>query len=405
MSTFKLNTVHTPDVTGDTSTDIWERYQTGIQRAEAGGAVTKVSALSVAESAQHIGRPLLCHATRLNTRYIPDGFCWDEGDDRSSNYNNTGTDPGGWVPQGLTASHDSDNADGTINGRHVYLASWYRGKNGSQNEFARVSFVKNTGSSTAYGHVLLVEPTLDGSFTAVTRTHTDGMVWYGNRLFVANGGELQVYDMRHIWRMGSSSERVGVANGVSSARWHAWAMPMIGRYWTGDRQNPRGCQAATGSWVCLGSLSLDRTGKDVLVSGEYRSPAAGAGGRVIRWPLNSSTALPESGSGAGIATSTAEEGYTTPVWAMQGVATDGTYYYMSGQCPPGWNGDVPPDHEDAFSCIHRARKEEAPHVFTMAPRMTQNLSYSRFSGRLWGLNEKINTAEGDRVVFSIDVAP
>ncbi|MEU1662091.1 hypothetical protein ABZ547_00545 [Streptomyces sparsogenes] len=95
--------------------------------------------------------------------------------------------------------------------------------------------------------------------------------------------------------------------------------------------------------VCLGSLSLDRsTTPHALVSGEYRSHSAGAGGRVVRWPLND--------------------------------ATTGSY-----------------------SCIHRARPGAAPSVLTRAPSLTQNLSYSRASGRLWGHNEWT----GHRVVFSI----
>lgn len=37
-------------------------------------------------------------------------------------------------------------------------------------------------------------------------------------------------------------------------------------------------------------------------------------------------------------------------------------------------------------------------VASSAPSLTQNLSYSRASGRLWGMNEWT----GHRVVFSID---
>lgn len=364
-----------------------------------------MAALRVAESAPRTGRPFLCHPTKLNTRYIPDGFCWDIDDDKSSNYNNSGPDPGGWVPQGLTASHDGDNQDGKVAGSHVYAASWYRGKDGSKDEFVRVSFVKNTGTQTTYGHVLLVEPA-GTTFKAVTNTHADGLTWYGNKLFVANGAELQVYDLTHIWKMtGPPTEFVGVRDGASSARWHIWAMPMIAKYRTYDYTNPRQCEPGVGN-LCLSSLSLDRTGADSLVSGEYRTNAGG--GRIVHWPLDPSTALPrvdateQSGK---IQVTRALLAFSTPVWAVQGVASDGTYLYMAGQCPPGWNGDISPDAKEAYSCIHRAKVGEAPHVFTMAPRMTQNLSYSRFSGRLWGLNENIDTTVGDRVVFSIDVDP
>ncbi|MFF3645624.1 hypothetical protein [Streptomyces sp. NPDC002564] len=392
--------------TDDTSPgNIWGKNQGLIKSIEESGSVTNASPLTVAESAQHKGQSGLCLGAtehKLNPRYVPDGFCWDDKDGRSSNWD---TVVGGWVPQGLTASHDAV-PGGTVEGRHLYAASWYYGKNKSQNEFARVSFVKNDGVNnvTTYGHVLLVEPT-DGSFRAVKNTHADGMVWYGNRLFVANGGELQVYDMRHLWRMKTTgSEAVGVHDGVSSARWHQWAMPMIGRYWTGAQgADPRACSKGETD-LCLGSLSLDRSGDDSLVSGEYVQ--RGAGGRVVRWPLNAAVALPRAQDGSGIGTAFASAAYATPVWAMQGVATDGQYYYMAGQCPPRWNPpDVPADSGEAFSCIHRARPGENSEVFTMAPRMTQNLSYAPNSGRLWGLNEKINSARNQRLVFSIDVKP
>jgi hypothetical protein len=381
-----------------TADDVWEGLKNDIALVESTGAVTKVTPLSVARSAQHRGSPDLCHPTRLDARYAPDGFCWDRTDDTSSNYDD---EEGGWVPQGLTASHDAD-PEGTVDGHHLYLAGWYHGTDGGQNEYARVSIVENDNTSVTYGHVLLVTPTSGGSFEATRDIHVDGMVWYGNRLFVANGAELQVYDMRHLWKVGKVSGNVGVDGGSSSALWHQWAMPMIGRYWTGDRSaTSRECTPGSGTTVCLGSLSLDRTGTDTLVSGEYRRAA---GGRIIRWPLNAGVALPMAKDGSEIGTAEAVRAYTTPVWSMQGVATDGERFYMSGQCPEGWN-DVPADHNLAYSCIHHAKPGEAPHVLTMAPRMTQNLSWAPQWGRLWGLNERIDISNGDRVIFSIDVSP
>jgi hypothetical protein len=120
--------------------------------------------------------------------------------------------------------------------------------------------------------------------------------------------------------------------------------------------------------------------------------------------LNAGVALPMAKDGSEIGTAEAVRAYTTPVWSMQGVATDGERFYMSGQCPEGWN-DVPADHNLAYSCIHHAKPGEAPHVLTMAPRMTQNLSWAPQWGRLWGLNERIDISNGDRVIFSIDVSP
>ncbi|GLY05656.1 MULTISPECIES: hypothetical protein [Actinoplanes] len=374
----------------------WATFEQRIAAVEGGGAVSTASTLDVALSGQQTGRKGLCHYPNLlPTKYVPDGFCWNTTDDRSSNYSKTG----GWVPQGLTASHDGDNVNGMIDGNHIYLASWYWGINESKNEFTRISMTANSAVGNSYGHVLLVAPTESG-FEAVKGNHADGITWYGNRLFVANSGELQVYDMRHIWRMNSLGTDVGISGGTSSAWGHQWVMPMIGRYWTRTKGSGS-CQTTTGATPCFSSLSLDRTGTDGLIAAEWKSGAAG--GRIIRWPLNASTALPRADDGSAYGTVTAVAGYSSPIWEMQGAATDGTNLYISGRCPDSANED--PNSADAYSCIHRAVPGQEPHVIALTPPLSQNLSFSRFSGRLWGLNERIDSVVGKRVVFSIDVTP
>lgn len=395
----------------------WTASSEAVRAVENTGAVTRVTALDIATSRQHVGRAGLCHDTALDTGLVPDGFCWDKADDVTNNYDRVN---GGWMPQGLTASHDSV-PEGTIGGNHLYAVSWHYGKSGSKNEFARVSIANNRGGTApSYGHVLLVAPSGTGTsatFAPVTNTHADGMVWYGDRLFVANGGELQVYDMRHLWKVTSISGEIGVdtQNKTSSARWHQWAMPMIGRYDIDGGPTGPQCTPSRGTEICLSALSLDRSSSPhALVSGEhvsYAASQAGARGRVARWPLNSDTALPRADEGTGIGTTTASAAYASPVWAAQGVATDGTYYYTSGACPSvqAQPGEPPVSDPAAYNCIYRGRANEPLQVLTRSPRLTQNLSYAPRSRRLWGTNESIYIAPGqsqrtgDRVVFSIRV--
>ncbi|QDY79883.1 hypothetical protein [Streptomyces qinzhouensis] len=370
-------------------------YGDAIRGVEKSNTVTRVTPLNVAESAQRTGRPALCHNTGLNGAYKYDGFCWDQADDNTSAYSSGG----GWHPQGLTAAHDATGS--TYGGKNLYLASWFYGEGSSQNKRGRITIAESTGGKVTYGHVLLVQPTgnaNNGNFTSIGNIHADGMVWYGNKLFVANGGELLVFDMQYLWKMSSPTRKeVGIRDGASSADGHTWALPLQGRYRTMDKSlNPRSCPGGTGS-PCLGSLSLDRSKTPhALVSGEYRSHAAGAGGRIVRWPLNDATDLPKADNGATIGTTTATAAYATPVWQMQGVATDGTWYYMAGECPTGY--DPNPIDTGSYSCIHRAQPGQAPSVLTESPSLTQNLSFSHASGRLWGTNEWT----GNRVVFSID---
>ena len=159
-----------------------------------------------------------------------------------------------------------------------------------------------------------------------------------------------------------------------------------------------GCVVVTGTTPCLNSLSLDRSGQDGLVSAEFKAGAAG--GRVIRWPLDHQTALPSTTDPSGIGVSHATVAYSSPVWAMQGAATDGTTWYLAGDCPSGV-GTGSGDSID-YSCIHHAVPNDAPHMLTTSPVLTQNLGWSPADNRLVGINERINSTTGERVVFTLD---
>ncbi|MGW5659532.1 RICIN domain-containing protein [Streptomyces sp. NPDC003758] len=384
--------------------------KSGLINSVENAGVTKASVTDVI--GQHTGSPSLCHGTGLNGALKYDGFCWDDADDRTgyTDTDSSGTLVGGWMPQGFSGSYDATD-DGLYDGRHLYVASWYFGKyaNNLPNEqYARVSIIQSTGGSMTYGHVALVEPT-DGNFTNLRYTsHEDGIAWYGDRLFVANGAELQVYDLSHLWRMTDpSGAGTGLVAGQSSARYHQWALPLVARYTTKAgatpdtdaapfrNNDPRACQPAdTTGELCLSSLSIDRSGgSPVLVSVEN---IKAAGGRIVRWPLS------QFDSGLPTQVSSETTGYTTPVFNVQGTVTDGGAYYMSGDCPTDSSGASA--WPSGYSCIHEATPGQAPHVLTQSPYLTESLSYDHNAGRLWGLNEALEdqTVGPRRVVFSID---
>ncbi|MFC1412532.1 hypothetical protein ACEZCY_26420 [Streptacidiphilus sp. N1-12] len=386
-----------------------------IAAVEATGAVTVQNANQVLTTGGHTGSVGLCHGTGLAASLSPSGFCWDQADDVSDSY----TTAGGWTPQGITGSYDAQPnglwSDGS--GSHTaFIASWHFDEkmgtaNAVANEFARITLVNADNNKINYNHLLLVQPTVDASghadFHATPATHADGVVWYGNTVFVANGRWLQVYSLQHIWKMNSLQATVGITGSSSSARYSNYALPLVGLYRT-TASDTTGCNSTTGTGVCLNSLSLDRSGADGLVSAEfYNNPTAGgssAGGRVIRWPLNYLTALPSTDTpdvqGAGI--THAGEAFVSPIWHMQGAATDGTNWYIAGDCPSGVGGGSNDTGGQPYSCIHKALPNTAPHVLTTSPVYTENLGYSPSSGRLWGINERINSTTGIRVVFSIN---
>lgn len=329
----------------------------------------------------------LCHTTHLSATYTPSGFCWDHDDD-TTDY---------WVPQGVTGSGDASST-GYVDGKRLVAASWHA----PSDAFARVSIADFTKPSAGvpYHHLLLVEPYVDASgqpnFRSVQNVHADGLMWYGNRLFLATGTRLQVFSLDHVWQTGTSGTNagnVGLYPDGAYARWHAWALPMIAEYRTvwGPNGGWVSCASASGTTPCLNSISLAPDRRS-FVTAEYYSAAA-AGGRVIRWPLaDTTTGLPETG------VVHATEAYVSPIWHMQGAATDGTAFYLTGDCP-----GTPPSGTDPndWVCIHKALPDQAPHVLTQGPPLTQNLSYWPQTGELWGINERINTTAGARVVFKI----
>ncbi|WP_395297431.1 hypothetical protein ACF9IK_31300 [Kitasatospora hibisci] len=356
---------------------------TAINALEARGVVgsfTNQTALApLLAGTGYTGRDGLCHTSNLNPAYFPDGFCWTPADDVSSV----------WTPQGSTGSHDAQ-PGGTWFGKYVYIASWHN----KTNTMSRISVVDNsTGGAPIYNNVLLVDPYGSGTSAnfKASAGHADGITWYGNKLFLATGHVIQVYDLRHLWKLGAHTDQVGVTGSTASAAYHNYALPMIGSYSNGSGD-------CTATAPCPTSLSPDRNGTDSLVTSQFMLHG---GGPVVRWPLNAADALLETnGPNNYTGAVTANAAYRVPIWKVQGAATDGTYYYFSGLCPEFADSKI--ENSDDPYCIHRAKPGEAPHVLTRAPRLTQNLSWSPSAGRLWGINERLNYSDPSRMVFSIN---
>lgn len=369
---------HSPFALSQSPTGI--DYQAMVDKVETDPRIDKVSLTDVvtAPSPARQGRYPLCHDTNLKPELSPTGFCWDSGDDTTAD----------WVPQGVTGSGDAD-PSGTVDNRRLVAASWHY----TGDDFARVSIADYTkpSESLAYHHLLLVQPTTEGGFASVENVHADGLLWFGDKLLLATGTRLQVFSLDHIWKTrtdGADAGTIGLVGDDAYARWHGWAMPMVAEYRT--TWNPDGswksCASVTGDAPCLNSITL-APDRESFVTAEYYRPGA-AGGRVIRWGLDPGTGLP---------TGAATEAFVSPIWHQQGIATDGTAFYVSGDCP----GTPPPDDPNDHSCVHKALPDDEPHVLTKAPPLTQNLSYWPRTGELWGINERINTTVGKRVVFNI----
>lgn len=362
-----------------------------VANLEASGKVHAAGSLDNALAGPQDFHPTwgLCHSTGISSTLRPTGFCWDPRDDAGWN---TST----WRPQGISGSWDAQ-PNGLWGTRRIAVASWHGPLD--SNAHARLTFVDYTDhANLKFRDVLLVEPTqVNGvlNFTTFDFNHADGVLWYGNTLLVANGGRLHAFSLKHLWAMDRLEQDVGLGtDGTSapSARWHRYALPMIGQYYPQNAPPDGtyiGCSSITGTRPCLNSISLDRRGsaRDSMVSAEYVGPDQ-AGGRAFRWPMNASTALPLLGPDGKVH---AEEAYSSPIWHMQGVASDGTNWYISGTCASGSGG-----------CIHKTQPNQAPSQKAQVYSGLENLSfqpaYGGAAAGLWGLNEGDN-----RFVFSINV--
>jgi hypothetical protein len=368
--------------------DSFQRYGSIISTLEAGGQVSPVATVGAAIDGPQDFHPTwgLCHPTGIASSRNPVGFCWDPADDD--------WDTANWRPQGISGSWDAQ-PNLIWQGRKIALASWHGIQDA--NDFSRLTFVDYTDTAhLKFRDVLLVVPVVTNgvaNFTALA-AHADGVIWYGNKILVANGGRLHAFSLEHLWAMTRSDEEVGLgADGTSapSARWHRYALPEIGEYYPDFTPTGPyiGCSPITGTRPCLNAISLDRRGtaQDSMVSAEFVG-ADSAGGRAIRWPMDASTALPLLGADGKVH---ATQAFTSPIWHMQGVASDGTNWFISGTCA-----------SNTGTCIHKAAPDQPPHQQAQVNGGLEDLSYQPVYGssaaRLWGINEG-----NDRFVFNISV--
>jgi hypothetical protein len=227
---------------------------------------------------------------------ISQSICFNDGD-------NTTPD---WYPQGVTTVADMQSDQQWGDGYQPVLVSWYDHNNNADGmvKGVRVSFMDpGTG---AYRHVLLVYPReLDGiidydairvsqdpaSSDYATALHAGGIVWYGNYLFVTDTARgFRVFDMRRIFDLGASENGttsgdhlIGYYMGTYYGYGYRYIMPQIGS-WTRTADTGDKCTETDGS-PNFSYTSLDRSGTDHLIAGEYCAGSEATNGRVAGWNM------------------------------------------------------------------------------------------------------------------------
>lgn len=280
-----------------------------------------------------------------------------------------------WIPQGLTGTPDAD-ASGLVAGKRAILVSFY--EDAGLQKGVRVAFVDVTDpDAPRYRFALLVEPTGTAAAPSFKQVdiHAGGIVWYGDKLYVAHTGTgFRVFDLARILQVAVDQDTVGCAAGTCRAGLYKYVVPQIGVY------EDRSTCAPIFSWV-----SLDRTSSPPsLVSGEYCSGSACASalsGRVFRWPLDPATGLLR-----GATTWPTEAAWMSHKQVQGGAARSGLFY-LSSSAPAAGAGEL----------YRAASGKSATSRWVSSP---EDLMVDGPRGWLWGLSE----APGARVVFAATLA-
>ncbi|GFM98110.1 hypothetical protein Sfulv_29210 [Streptomyces fulvorobeus] len=280
-------------------------------------------------------------------------ICWQNDDATSSE----------WVPQAITGVSDAQEDEdwGTSTAEPIAVAA-YDARNPGRSDYAagadncvqdsasdacnekgvRVSFFNQ--ATRMYRHALLVWPYVNSrkniSFDAVharegtcttsvttackaqNGIHAGGMVWYGNHLYVADTSNgMRVFDMRRILDLNPDNnadvndptpdglvsdvvdkKRVGRQSNVWYGYGYRYVMPQVATLkFTAARNTgtTSGNQCYATGRPKASYISLDRTGTDHLILGEYCNTANGgtSPGRVGTYPMTALTAAVQGAAG------------------------------------------------------------------------------------------------------------
>ncbi len=319
------------------------------------------------------------------------GFRWNDGDMSTPD----------WIPQALTA--------GTSGSTNVAIASWHYEPTTAPEKGVRISVADISDMSLSavnYRHVLLVRPTSSGNFTVIPE-HGGGLAWYGNYLYMADTSDgIRVFDLTQIREVSTSTTcdtAIGQVGSVWCAYGYKYVLPQVSAYVVPSTITSP-CRPKF-SW--LGKDTRGTT--DVVLSGEYCNNTGtgcpydgstpGLGGRLYRWPVDSTTYRLKTVSGS----VTPERAYILNEPNVQGVApimttTSTTSYWLSST---RYSGAL-------FKVSTSASRTAYLSGSGQWARMPEGMHATGSGTNLWTITEGYNgttdPASGGRVVFFADQA-
>lgn len=302
-----------------------------------------------------------------------DGFTWDphDRDDRS------------WWPQGVASTRSGD----------VLLVSWYGKRRWLvRTQGSRISVIDRTDSAhPRYRHVLLVTVRRPLLSMGAVPVHAGGIAVLGDLLYVADTlAGVRVFrlgDVVHVprrpldavlpWPRAGTRTLGRRPTGGYTAYGYDYVLPQFMRL-----RVPLGAGSARlrYSFLSIGYVE----GQLSLVVGEYGRK--GATPRLARYPLDPGTGLPAFG----------DDGRCVPLEVherqpqrMQGVAVDGSTWFVTASAGEGNPGDL---HVGAPGAFRRHRG--------VLPTGPEDLDWSRPGEELWCVTEWPQR----RWVFPIDAS-
>ncbi|MFA1546610.1 hypothetical protein [Actinomadura chokoriensis] len=359
-------------------------------------------------------------------------FCWNGADNAASgNYE--------WTPQGISTVADAQD-DKYWGSAQPFVTTWYQQQHGTavgekckykkDGAWAEQNCVKGVRISIVdpdtgkYAHVLLVYPFVNASGNASymsLRTkqdvshgslHAGGIAWYGNYLYVADTARgLRVFDMRYIFDLKEAGDKadltdttkIGRQDGKFYSHGYRYVMPEVAAYTNSvPRSTTQTYQCLNGSSPNTSFVSLDRTGNDHLITGEFcRLDRGDTNGRVATWPLNGDTgqpALNATCTSLSVACWRADSAYTMPIDNVQGATRHDGKWFLNQSHGEAAGVLAPQDQPDGTTGV---LKPLVPTYHT--PIGPEDLSYwpgsdANRSG-LWSLSEHY----GKRMVYVVDI--
>lgn len=234
--------------------------------------------------------------TNINARY-----CFDEADSSADK----------WVPQGVSQVSDAYDAEAWTDAKgrvwKPLLVSWYRGK--GSNTRSRITAVapREAGRDPVYSHLELVQ----GARASNVPIHAGGVAWYGRYLYVVDTYVgIRVFDL----------------SDIRSKPGGGYVLPETGVWRANNTKGTTGVCRGTNPRPRFSSVSIDRTSHRFLV-GEFCGDAKKQvlNGRVVTYQATG-TLLGPLDKGTFVRPAAA---LSLPVKHVQGVASDGSSYYLN----------------------------------------------------------------------------